>query len=95
MVVTGKVTTTEKRGANGTVQREIVEQGRSLHSTYTGDRDEPLVANRKIVDSEVRKPDGSLHEERNVFRRDVNGDWKPVTFSSDTGAASGEKSTGH
>lgn len=92
MVVAGKVTTTETRSSDGTVQREIVEQGRSLHSTYTGDRDQPLVPNRKIVESEVRKPDGSLHQERNVYRRDVNGDWKPVTFSSDTSAASGEKS---
>ena len=33
----------------------------------------------------LEKADGTLHQERNVYRRDVNGDWKPVTFSSDTG----------
>ncbi len=93
MVVAGKISEVETRGANGSVQREIIEQGRSLHSTYAGDRDDPLVANRKTVEKEVRNADGSARLQRDVFLRDVNGDWKPVTFSTEPGRDTG-KSTG-
>jgi hypothetical protein len=79
----GKVTTIETRGADGATQRETIEQGRSVHSIYAGDRDQPLVAQTKVVERETRQPDGSVRLQRDVFRRDVNGDWKPVTFSTE------------
>ncbi len=43
---------------------------------------EPLVPQRKIVEQEVRQPDGTTVLQRDVFHRDVNGDWKPESFST-------------
>jgi hypothetical protein len=81
--LSGRTTTTEKTGPNGSVTRETIEQGRSLFSQKTGDAmQEPLVPQRKIVEREVRQPDGTSVLQRDVFHRDVNGDWKPESFST-------------
>jgi hypothetical protein len=81
--LSGRTTTTETTGANGSVTRETIEQGRSLFSQKTGDAmQEPLVPQRKIVEHEVRQPDGTAVLQRDEFRRDVNGDWKPESFST-------------
>ena len=51
--MSGRKTTTEKTAPDGSVTREIVEQGRSLYSVHTGDQlMEPLVPQRKIVEQE-------------------------------------------
>jgi hypothetical protein len=80
-----RIITTETRAANGSARREIIEEGRSLYAKQTGTPSsvEPLQPQRKIVEEEVRKPDGTMKLERQVFRRDINGDWKPATFSTD------------
>ncbi|HUI07523.1 MAG TPA: hypothetical protein VL486_11030 [Verrucomicrobiae bacterium] len=81
--VTGRTTTTETAAPDGSVNRETVESGRSLYSTYTGNQMlEPLVPERKVIERETRQPDGTVVVQRDVFRRDVNGDWKPETFST-------------
>jgi hypothetical protein len=78
-----RTTTTETTGANGSVTRETVEQGRSIYSEKTGDAlQEPLVPQRKIVEQEVRQLDGTKVLQRDVFHRDVNGDWKAESFST-------------
>jgi hypothetical protein len=79
--VFGKTTTTETRAADGTVQRETVEQERSLFTKHTGDGFEPLVDRKKVVEREVRKPDGTTVMQRDVLYRDVNGGWKPASFA--------------
>lgn len=86
--VSGSTTTTEKTAPDGSVTREIVQQGRSLYSTYTGDQMlEPLVPQRKIVEHEARNPDGTVVIQRDVLRRDVNGDWTSQSFSTDQPSA--------
>ena len=78
-----RTVTTETTGPDGSVRRETIEQGRSMYSEKSGNQlMEPLVAQRKIVEQEVRKPDGTTVVQREVFHRDVNGDWKPETFST-------------
>ena len=75
--------TTETTGPDGSVRRETIEQGRSMYSGKSGNQMlEPLVGQRKVVEQEVRKPDGTTVVQREVFHRDVNGDWKPETFST-------------
>ena len=81
--VTGRTTTTETTAPDGSVSREMVESGRSLYSTHTGNQMlEPLVPQRKVVERETRQPDGIVVVLRDAFRRDVNGDWKPESFST-------------
>ena len=81
--LSSRTTTTETTAPNGSVTRETIERGRSLFSEKTGDAlQEPLVPQRKIVEHEVRQPDGTTVLQRDVFRRDVNGDWKPESFST-------------
>ena len=80
---TTRSTTTETTAPDGSVRRETVEQSRSIYSTKSGNQMlEPLVPQRKIVEQEVRKPDGTTVLQRDVFVRDVNGDWKPESFST-------------
>jgi hypothetical protein len=82
--VSGRTTTTERTAPDGSVIRETVEQGRSLYSTRTGDQMmEPLVPQRKTVEQEARNADGTVIIERDVFRRDVNGEWKRESFSTE------------
>jgi hypothetical protein len=76
-------TTTETTAPDGSVTRETVEHGRTLYSISTGNQMlESLVPQRKVVEQEVRKPDGTTVMKREVFHRDVNGDWKPESFST-------------
>jgi hypothetical protein len=44
-----------------------------------------LQPQRKIVEHEVRQPDGQVTIERKIYRRDVNGDWQPASFSTENG----------
>jgi hypothetical protein len=84
----GRIVTTETRDADGSVRRETIEEGRSLYTKLTAPpmNVQPLVPQRKVVEREVRNPDGSIVMKRDVFRRDVNGEWKPVTFSTEAAA---------
>jgi hypothetical protein len=85
MTVGQRITTTEVRAPDGTVQRETIEEGRSLFSKVSGaDIAEPLAPKWKSVERETRKPDGTVVTQRDVYRRDVNGDWVPVKYSTDT-----------
>ncbi len=83
---TGKIVTKETREPDGSVRRETIEQGVSLYAQKVQRDVGPLVPQRKIVESEVRKPDGTVVIDRGVYRRDVNGDWKPATFSVEAAA---------
>jgi hypothetical protein len=81
--VSARTTTTEVKAPDGSVSRETIEQGRSLFSSKTDNAMmEPLVPQRKIVEHEVHKPDGTIVLQRDVFHRDVNGDWKAESFST-------------
>ena len=81
--VSGRTTTTEVRAPDGSVSRETIEQGRSLFSTKTDNLMlEPLEPQRKIVEHEAHKPDGTTVLQRDVFHRDINGDWKQESFST-------------
>ena len=81
--MSSRTTTTETTAPDGSVTRETIEQGRSIYSEKTGDAlQEPLVPQRKVVEHEVRQPDGTKVLQRDVFHRDVNGDWKPESFST-------------
>jgi hypothetical protein len=82
-VVSGRTTTTEVKAPDGSVSRETIEQGRSGYSSKTDNElSETSVPQRKIVDHEVHKPDGTTVLQRDVFHRDINGDWKPESFST-------------
>ena len=81
--LSGRTTTTETTAPDGSVSRETIENGRSIFSTKTGNELlEPLVPQRKIVEQETHRPDGTTIMQRDVFHRDVNGDWKPESFST-------------
>ncbi len=79
-----KTNITEATMPDGSVTRERIEMGRPLHAASTGDRMmEPLMPQRKIVEQETRAPDGTLTVRRDMFRRDVNGEWTRESFSTD------------
>ena len=80
--VSGRTTTRETRTPDGSISRETIEQGRSAYSSKTGDDMDPIVPQHKIVEHEAHKPDGTTVLQRDVFHRDVNGDWKPESFST-------------
>jgi hypothetical protein len=81
--VSGRSTTTETTAPDGSVNRETIEQGRAGYSPKTdGATAGPIVPQRKIVEHEVHKSDGTTVLQRDVFHRDVNGDWKPESFST-------------
>jgi hypothetical protein len=80
---TSRTTATETKGADGSVSRETIVNGRSIFSTKTGNEMlEPLVPQTKIVEHEVHNPDGTTVLQRDVFHRDVNGGWTPESFST-------------
>lgn len=80
---TSRTTTTETKAPDGSVNRETIVDGRSIFSTKTGNAMlEPLVPQTKIVEHEVRNADGTTVVQRDVFHRDVNGEWKPESFST-------------
>ncbi len=80
---TGKIVTTETRAPDGSMTRETIQEGIGLYAdkSTSAINDTPRTA-RKIVEHEVQQPDGTFVEKRDVFTRDVNGDWKPQTFST-------------
>ncbi len=80
--VTSKITVTETRAADGTVRRETIESGAPTYAKDTTSTAGQITARRKVIESEVRKPDGTIVLQRDVLRRDVNGDWKPQSFST-------------
>ena len=84
-----RVVSVETRATDGTTQRETVIEGRSLYARQTGGRTEAdaLTPQTRIVEREVRHSDGTVVIHRDVYRRDVNGDWKPTTFSTEAAAA--------
>jgi hypothetical protein len=79
--VIGRVLTTETKASDGTMRREIVEYGLGLSDKLgrmaTGDP----TPQRKIVERTFQNPDGARSFKREVFRLDVNGDWKPVPYN--------------
>jgi hypothetical protein len=79
----GRTTTTETTAPDGSVKSETIEQGPAAYTTKAGDDiSGSIVPQRKIVETEVRKPDGTTVVQRDVFQRDVNGDWTPQSFST-------------
>lgn len=80
----GRMTSIQKRATDGTIQRETIVEGRSLYARQGG-RTEfgELVPRTRTVDREIRQPDGTTVIHREVFRRDVNGDWALTTFSTE------------
>ena len=91
--VSGRTTTTETTTPDGSVSRETVVHGRSLYSTHTGDDMEPIVPQSKIVEHETRQANGTVTIQRDAFRRDVNGDWKPESFSTSQPSVGNEKNS--
>jgi hypothetical protein len=82
----GRIIVTETKTGAGRRERETVEVGRSLYARLTG-TEADLVPQRKIVEREARQPDGRVVIERQEYRRDVNGGWAPVIFSTEAGQA--------
>jgi hypothetical protein len=81
---TGRTVTTETRANDGTIQRETLVEGRSLYARQGGRAEYgDLVPQSKIVERQVRQSDGTTVIQRDLYRRDVNGDWKPTTFSTE------------
>jgi hypothetical protein len=76
-----RATTVETRNSDGTVQRETVVEGRSL---YGGGQHATLAPQYKTVDRQVKQSDGTIMIQRDEYRRDVNGEWKSVSFSTDS-----------
>ena len=80
----GRTVSTQTRSADGTIQRETIVEERSLYARQGGRTEYgELVPQTKTVDREVRQPDGTVVIQRDFYRRDVNGDWKPTTFSTE------------
>ncbi|HVM62984.1 MAG TPA: hypothetical protein VMV72_19145 [Verrucomicrobiae bacterium] len=80
---TSRTTTTETKAPDGSVVRETTVSSLPAYSTKTGNESTaPLTPQTKIVEHEVRKPDGTVVQQRDVFHRDVNGEWVPETFST-------------
>jgi hypothetical protein len=42
-----------------------------------------LTPQTKTIERQVRQPDGTIVIQRDDYRRDVNGEWKPMTFSTE------------
>jgi hypothetical protein len=92
--VTSRTTTTETKAPDGSVSRETIVNGRAAYSAKTDtDVGATLVPQTKIVEHEVHNSDGTTVLQRDVLHRDVNGDWKPESFS--TKQADKELSSGH
>jgi hypothetical protein len=80
----GRTVSTQTRSADGTIQRETIVETRSLYARQGGRTEYgELVPQTKTVDREVRQPDGTVVIQRDFYRRDVNGDWTPTTFSTE------------
>lgn len=81
--VAGRTVTREVKADDGTRRRETVEYGRTLYSKAAGSvMADALQPQRKLVEWQERKADGTIVQRRDMFRRDVNGDWVKVSFST-------------
>ncbi len=80
-----RILSVETRTADGTTQRETIVEGRSMYARQAGSRadNESLIPQTKTVEHQVRQSDGTVLVHRDIYRRDVNGDWKPTTFSTE------------
>lgn len=95
--------TTTAPGVNGafsTVSQEtetVTTQGNTTRreTVVTEPGHGGAIPTSKIVQVETRGADGSSHMQRDIYRRDVNGDWKPVTFSTETGSTDERKTGGN
>jgi hypothetical protein len=85
-VVKGRVETSEVQTPTG-IERETIQYGRSLHSGRSDSSADPLRPRLKIVERAVAGPEGTTRVEREVYRRDVNGEWKPESFRAESPAA--------
>jgi len=77
-----RASTVETRNTDGTVQRETIVEGRSLYGG--GAINATLTPQYKTVDRQVKQPDGTIMIQRDEYRRDVNGEWKATTFSTES-----------
>lgn len=78
--VTGRSVSTETKTGDGSWQRETVEYGLGVYDRLTPLSMGELQAKIKVVERFTQKPDGSSALTREVFRRDLNGEWKPMPF---------------
>ncbi|MEI6082818.1 MAG: hypothetical protein WCS70_00800 [Verrucomicrobiota bacterium] len=82
-----QVRTIETKAADGSIQREIIESGRPQYDRQTSSAGigDSLRPQTKIIEREIQQADGNKVIDRQTYRRDVNGDWKPATFSIENG----------
>jgi hypothetical protein len=80
-VDTSRTVTMETRNSDGTIQRETLVESRSLYGG--GATGSSLTPQTKTVERQVRQDDGTVVIQRDDYRRDVNGEWKPITFSTE------------
>ena len=82
-VTMSRTTTTETKTPVGSVVREIVVCGLPSYSAKTGNASlQSLTPHTKIVEFEVHNFDGTTAQRRDVYHRDVNGEWVRETFST-------------
>lgn len=76
--IVGRVLTTEMKTGDGTTRRETIEYGQGLYDKISHMTSGELKPKRKVVERVVSTLDGGQTLTREVFRLDVNGDWKPA-----------------
>ncbi|NQU10960.1 hypothetical protein HQ590_09235, partial [bacterium] len=81
-VVTRRVETTAAKTADGATHRQIITSEPPRHAQSTTGNPGSLQPIRKIVERESVLMDGTRLLDREIYRRDVNGDWTPQTFST-------------
>ncbi len=80
---TSRTATTETKAPDGSLVRETTVSGLPTYSTKTSNESlVPMTPQTKIVEREVHQPDGTIVQQRDVYHRDVNGEWVPETFST-------------
>lgn len=84
----GRTVTTTTTAPDGSTQRETIDEAEAVTEQYSAAPTESLVPKRKIVDHETRTAAGAVVTQREVFRRNVNGDWQAETFIPDRGPLS-------
>jgi hypothetical protein len=80
--VTARVENTETRGADGSMQRETIRYQLPQFAQAAPTAAEELRPQLKIVERLTPAAEGRSVLKREVYRRDVNNEWVPVTFSS-------------
>lgn len=74
----GRVQTRQTQTGDGATRREIVEYGQGLYDRLCPLPTGELKPMRKIIEQITPGTDGTVTLKREVFRLDVNGEWKPV-----------------